>query len=128
MTDVPRDRAATSPTGVLLNWSKQVGMIILPIARANILAAVWATVWLKNCSGRRRPPKKKHMPMTSRRLDKILPMREVWTITILFWVKAMIETIISTALLVLLEIAQKMEYCPTCPKEAFKRPPKLSPT
>ena len=45
------------------------------------------------------PPKKKHMPMTSNKLDSILPMREVWTMTTSFFTSAMMATINSTALL-----------------------------
>lgn len=78
-------------------------MIKLLTAKASILAAVWATVTLKFCSMRGIPPRKKHMPITSSRLDKILPMSEVCTMRVLPWTSAMIATISSTALLYGLE-------------------------
>jgi hypothetical protein len=56
-------------------------------------------VVLKCCSGRRRPPKKKHIPRMRRRLERILPIREVWTMTTSLWARAMIATMSSTALL-----------------------------
>lgn len=74
-------------------------MIKLLTAKANILAAVWATVTLKCCSIRSIPPKKKHMPITNSKFDNILPMRDVCTIRVLCLTKAMIATISSTALL-----------------------------
>jgi hypothetical protein len=51
------------------------------IATASRLAAVCATIVLKYCSWHLRPPEKKHMPMTRKRLDKMLPVRGVWTMT-----------------------------------------------
>ncbi len=68
-------------------------------ARESKLAAVCATVVLKNCSWRLRPPKKKHMPITSSRLDRMLPISDVWTMTTCFASRAATATINSTALL-----------------------------
>lgn len=79
-------------------------MIKLLTANASILAAVWATVTLKFCSMRGIPPRKKDMPITRSRLDKILPMSEVCTMRVLPWTSAMIATINSTALLYGLEM------------------------
>lgn len=76
-----------------------VGMIRLPTARERRLAAVCATTGLKCCSRRLRPPKKKHMPMTKRRLDSILPIRDVCTMSTSSSNKAMMATINSTAFL-----------------------------
>ena len=80
-----------------------VGIIRLPIAKERRLEAVWATVTLKFCSKRFKPPRKKLMPITSNKLDSMLPMREVWTMTISSLNKARIDTINSTAFLILLE-------------------------
>jgi hypothetical protein len=99
MTAVPRDRSAIEACGVELNLSKQVGMMTLPTANASKLAAVCATVWLKNCSWRLSPPKKKHIPMTRSKLERMLPIRDVWTTTTSSLVRAMTATISSTALL-----------------------------
>lgn len=74
-------------------------MIKLPTARANKLEAVCATVILKCCSTRFSPPKKKHIPMTRRRFDNMLPIRDSCTMSTSFLAKAMTDTISSTALL-----------------------------
>ena len=79
MTDVPRESLAMSDCGVSLAMSKTVGTMTDATARASKLAAVWATVVLKYCSWRRMPPKKKHSPNTSKRLERMLPISEVWT-------------------------------------------------
>lgn len=76
-----------------------VGMIKLLTARASRLAAVCATTTLKCCSMRLIPPKKKHIPMTRSRFDRILPIREVWTMITSLLIRAMMATISSTALL-----------------------------
>jgi hypothetical protein len=81
--------------------------MILATAKASKLVAVCATVVLKNCSDLWSPPKKKHIPRTNSRLDNILPIKDVWTMTILRCVKAMIATIGSTAFL------DSYEYIPT---------------
>lgn len=60
--------------------AKAVGMMRLAMARDSKLAAVCATVILKNCSVRLIPPKKKHIPKTRSRLDSILPIKDVCTI------------------------------------------------
>lgn len=39
----------------------------------------WAAVSLKPCSVNFRPPAKKHMPNTRRRLERIEPRRDDWT-------------------------------------------------
>jgi len=70
--DVPRDRGAT-PVVVSAKIRNAVGMIRLPMARASKEEAVCATVMLKYCSCLLRPPKKKHMPRTSKRFDSIDP-------------------------------------------------------
>ena len=87
-------------------------MSSVPTARARRLADVCATVVLKYCSMRFRPPKKKHMPRTKSKFERIDPISEVCTIRILSWKSAMTETINSTAL----------------PKLALRRPPRVSPT
>ena len=46
------------------------------------------------------PPKKKHIPITSRRLDNMLPIKDSCTISTSFLANAMMDTINSTALLV----------------------------
>ena len=76
-------------------------MIKLPTAKDSKLAAVWATVTLKCCSTRLTPPKKKHIPMTKRRLDSMLPIKDVCTMIICGGsaTKARIDTINSTAFL-----------------------------
>lgn len=74
-------------------------MIRDPTARARRDAAVPATVTLKCCSERRSPPKKKHIPMTRRRLESMDPIKEVCTMTTSFLTRARMATINSTALL-----------------------------
>lgn len=75
-------------------------MIKLPTANANKLDAVCATTGLKCCSKRLSPPKKKHIPMTSSRLDNILPTSDVCTMTTSLFFRAMMATINSTAFLI----------------------------
>lgn len=101
MMAVPRDKAVTLElaTVEVVNWSKAVGMIKPPVASARRDAAVPATVTLKCCSERRSPPKKKHMPITSRRLESMDPTRDVFTMTVSFLTRARMATISSTALL-----------------------------
>lgn len=111
--EVPREMAATLSTPVFeTQRSKTVGMMTEAMARTRRDAAVWATVVLKNCSSRRRPPQRKHIPRTRRRLERMEPMREVLTMTISSLVRAITETITSTAL----------------PNVALSRPPRVSPT
>lgn len=81
---MPREIAAMGASVVVVHISKAVGITTLATASANKLAAVCATVSLKNCSFLRSPPKKKHMPRTSNRFDKILPINDVWTTTTSF--------------------------------------------
>ena len=59
-----------------------VGMIRLAMQSASMLAAVCATVTLKNCSKRVTPPRKKDIPMTRSRLESILPISDVLTMVI----------------------------------------------
>ena len=120
MTAVPRDRSAIEACGVELNLSKQVGMITLPTANASKLAAVCAMVWLKNRSVRLSPPKKKHIPMTRSKLERILPMRDVWTTTTSFLVRAMTATISSTALLEKLAKTQRRKRL-NIPKRSIQK-------
>lgn len=74
-------------------------MMRLAIARESKLAAVCATVILKNCSVRLIPPKKKHIPKTRSRFDSILPIKDVCTIITSSWTRAMTDTMSSTAFL-----------------------------
>lgn len=76
------------------------------------------------------PPKKKHIPITRRRLDSILPMRDVWTMTICGGVatKARMETISSTAFLNNSSVLGfPGRVYKGYPKVAFSRPPIVSP-
>lgn len=74
-------------------WTKAEGIMTAAVARARREAAVVAAVTLKNCSSRRRQPKKKHIPITRSRLETIPPMSEVLTMVISSLVRAMTETI-----------------------------------
>ena len=102
--------------------------MILAIANANRLAAVAATVSLKNCSSLRSPPKKKHMPMTRSKFDRILPISDVLTMMTSSCTRAMIDTINSTALLRTGQQDSVDIATQTNPNVAFRRPPRVSPT
>lgn len=74
-------------------------MTKLPMARAKILVVISATARLKFCCRRFSPPKKKLFPMTSSRVQRMLPSKDVLTITISSLNKAISDTISSTAFL-----------------------------
>lgn len=103
-------------------------MIKLPTAKASKLEAVCATVMLKNCSTRLSPPKKKHIPMTRRRFDNMLPIRDSCTMSTSFLTNAMMDTISSTALLSTNQLAVAMIIGrESYPNVAFSKPPIVSP-
>ena len=80
------------------DW-KAAGMIRLPTASASKLDAVWATVRLKCCLIRLSPPKKKHIPITRSRLDRMLPIKDSCTMSTSPLTRAITDTINSTAFL-----------------------------
>lgn len=86
---------------VLAARLKAVGMIKQDTAAASRLAAVPAAVSLKNCSGLSNPPRKKHIPVTKSKFDRMLPIKEVLTMRTSPLVNAIMETISSTAFLTL---------------------------
>lgn len=104
-------------------------MISEAMQRASREAAVCATVMLKNCSTRLKPPAKKAIPKTSSRLDSMLPMSDVLTMVISSLIKAWTDTMSSTALLNQVRCDQSFERMRiTYPKDAFSNPPSVSPT
>mmetsp|Transcript_7043 Transcript_7043/g.16715 ORF Transcript_7043/g.16715 Transcript_7043/m.16715 type:complete len:211 (-) Transcript_7043:108-740(-) len=113
MIAAPRDIARETPSpSLLVTRPTSEGITMASTDSSSRLDWTRAPSALYFCLWNLMPPKKKHMPSTKRRLLRMLPSKLPWTTLTRPLRSANTESNISTAF----------------PKEAFKRPPSVSPT
>jgi len=105
-----------------------VGRSSDPVASTRVLEADSKTVVLKNCSTRRKPPKKKLIPVHRSKLPTILPVRYDLTKGMLLSVRARITTMILTACLCHFSNHPTYFGQRSYPNIPFKITPRVSPT